>query len=157
MQEIAFSEALKVVGIFYTDSEIAKICGTSRQAVNKWWGMTRQPQRRILAKFWPLYQQCAKKQQQSETKQDECRKLIPKYEHNWNGRISLQEELLHHPEWFVRTRSPWLLFDSFYHFGYNRRGDYQTLIGTNEEPFSGWDTTQQAKDDREWWLKHWRS
>lgn len=151
MQKIAFSEALKVVGNFYSDSEIAKRCGTSRQAVNRWWGMTRQPHRRILDKFWPLYDECSNKLKQAQTKQQEYLKLIEKYEHNWHGRVSLRDELEYHPEWFHRTRSPWLLLDSFYHFGYNRQGDFKTFHGTDNVPFGGW----TCQSDRDWFLKHW--
>ena len=78
--------------------------------------------------------------------------LIDEYSHNWKGRIPLEEELEHHEAWFLRTRLPWLLFDSFYHFGSNRQGDTKTIPGTRGAPFSGWDITEEARKDRETFL-----
>ena len=78
--------------------------------------------------------------------------LIDEYSSNWKGRIPLEEELEHHEAWFLRTRLPWLLFDSFYHFGSNRHGDTKVIPGTRGAPFSGWDITEEARKDRETFL-----
>jgi len=87
-----------------------------------------------------------------ETLQVLCQVLIDEYSCNWKGRLPLEEELEHHESWFLRTRLPWLLFDSFYHFGSNRQGDTKTLPGTRGAPFSGWDINEQARKDREIFL-----
>ena len=78
--------------------------------------------------------------------------LIDEFSTNWKGRIPLEEELKNHEAWFLRTRLPWLVFDSFYHFGSNRCGDIKTVPGTKGVPYSGWDTTEQARNDREIFL-----
>jgi len=78
--------------------------------------------------------------------------LIDEYSGNWKGRIPLEEELEHHEAWFLRTRLPWLLFDSFYYLGSNRQGDTKSFPGTRGAPFSGWDITQEARKDRETFL-----
>lgn len=87
-----------------------------------------------------------------ETLQVLCQVLIDKYSHHWKGRIPLEEELELHEAWFLRTRLPWLLFDSFYHFGSNRQGDTKTFPGTKGVPFGGWDVTEDGRKDREIFL-----
>ena len=88
----------------------------------------------------------------SETLQVGAQNLIDRFSVNWKGRIPLDEELENHEAWFLRTRLPWLVFDSFYHFGSNRLGDHKTVPGTKGVPYSGWDTTEEARKDREIFL-----
>mgnify|MGYP001072477298 CR=1 FL=1 len=87
-----------------------------------------------------------------ETLQVLCQVLIDKYSMEWKGRIPLEEELELHEAWFLRTRLPWLLFDSFYHFGSNRQGDTKIFPGTKGVPFGGWDVTEDGRKDREIFL-----
>lgn len=78
--------------------------------------------------------------------------LIEQYGHHWPGRVPLEEELEHHEAWFMRTRLPWLCFDSFYHLGVNRQGNRKSSMGNHERGFNGWDLESSGYEDRETFL-----
>ena len=147
MQQIEpWRKQLRYLERHYDDSEIAAMCGVTRQAVNKWHSAVRGPQERHKKGLERAYNLALEQRARLTYLVDIAEDRMKRYGDQWPGNNTLEFELEMWPEQFVKARLPWLVSDHFYHDGYNRRGDYLEPFSVPNYAGYGWADLDAQKD-----------
>jgi len=124
------------------DTDIARYVGVTRQAVNKWYGAVRGPQKRHRIMLEKAYNRAVAEAASLTRLVEISKSLIATYRIHWKGNLELEEELELWPVHFMKARLPWLVSDDFFNEGFNRRGEYREF---QDRPMFGWSDMDSQK------------